>query len=201
MKVNRYKAWRLAGAAVLRCGCVARWLCPRSRSPRNGVGRHFGHPVPDMAEFIPMLVAFIVLVDRAREVRLGPSSTAMLDKRREDTIKDALEKSGAATASKASASLAGVQEAARGCEERRLPRSSPRPRRTGEAVKADITAKAQAEAADDDREGPRGHRGREEGRHRRAAGLCRRPVRCRGLPHHRRGPVRRRASRASSSVT
>ena len=50
---------------------------------------------PDMTEFIPMLVCFIILVDGAGASSVGRSSPGMLEKR-ERTIKESLEKSEAA---------------------------------------------------------------------------------------------------------
>ena len=100
--------------------------------------------LPDMAEFIPMLVIFILLwIVRAK---LGwPKFEAMLSKR-ETMIKDALEKSEEARI-----------ESERVLEEYRVQLADAKAqaaqivadaKQTGEAAKADITAKAQTEATD-----------------------------------------------------
>ena len=90
MKVNRYKAWRLAGAAVLAAG-ASTLAVPALAFAAETESAGISAILPDMAEFIPMLVAFIVLV--VVLAKFGwPKFDAMLQ-RREDTIKDALEKS------------------------------------------------------------------------------------------------------------
>ncbi|WP_251231283.1 F0F1 ATP synthase subunit B [Adlercreutzia aquisgranensis] len=99
--------------------------------------------LPDMAEFIPMLVAFIVLV--VVLAKFGwPKFDAMLQ-RREDTIKDALEKSERDRIE----SERILQEYKKQLEDAKSQASQivAEAKSTGEAVKADITAKAQAEAA------------------------------------------------------
>ena len=100
--------------------------------------------LPDMAEFIPMLVIFILLWIVL--AKLGwPKFEAMLSKR-ETMIKDALEKSEEARI-----------ESERVLEEYRVQLADAKAqsaqiiadaRSVGEAVKADITAQAQTEAAD-----------------------------------------------------
>ncbi|BDE95804.1 F0F1 ATP synthase subunit B [Raoultibacter timonensis] len=100
--------------------------------------------LPNMAEFVPMLVCFIILC-----VVLGklgwPAFAAMLDKR-EKTIKDSLEKSEAARI-----------ESERVLEEYKQQLAEAKTqaaqivadaKKTGESVKADITVKAQEEAGD-----------------------------------------------------
>ena len=99
---------------------------------------------PDMAEFIPMLVIFILLWIVL--AKLGwPKFEAMLSKR-ETMIKDALEKSEEARI-----------ESERVLEEYRVQLADAKAqaaqivadaKQTGEAAKADITAKAQSEATD-----------------------------------------------------
>lgn len=99
--------------------------------------------LPDMLEFIPMLVAFIILL-----IILGkfgwPKFEGMLEKR-ESTIKDALEKS----EQNRIESERVLVEYKRQLDEAKDQASSivAEARKTGEAVQADITAKAQAEAA------------------------------------------------------
>lgn len=100
--------------------------------------------LPDMAEFIPMLVIFIVLW--VVLAKLGwPKFEDMLSKR-ETMIKDALEKSEEARI-----------ESERVLEEYRVQLADAKmqaaqivvdAKQTGEAAKADITAKAQSEASD-----------------------------------------------------
>ena len=100
--------------------------------------------LPDMAEFIPMLVIFILLWIVL--AKLGwPKFEAMLSKR-ETMIKDALEKSEEARI-----------ESERVLEEYRVQLADAKAqaaqivadaKQTGEAAKADITAKAQSEATD-----------------------------------------------------
>lgn len=100
--------------------------------------------LPDMAEFIPMLIIFIVLWIIL--AKFGwPMFESMLDKR-EKMIKDALEKSEEARI-----------ESERVLEEYRVQLADAKTqaaqivadaKQTGEAAKADITAKAQSEATD-----------------------------------------------------
>ena len=100
--------------------------------------------LPDMAEFIPMLVIFILLWIIL--AKFGwPMFEAMLDKR-EKMVKDALEKSEEARI-----------ESERVLEEYRMQLADAKAqaaqivadaKQTGEAAKADITAKAQSEATD-----------------------------------------------------
>ncbi len=99
--------------------------------------------LPDMAEFIPMLVIFILLW--VVLAKFGwPKFNAMLEKR-ESTIKDSLEKSEAARVE----SERMLEEYKRQLEEAKsqAARIVADAKKTGEAVKADITDKAQTEAA------------------------------------------------------
>lgn len=100
--------------------------------------------LPDMNEFIPMLIAFIVVA-----IILAKFGWPVVDniiEKRKDTIKDALEKSESARI-----------ESERVLEEYKAQLAEAKTqaaqivadaRQTGEAVKADITAKAQSEATD-----------------------------------------------------
>lgn len=98
--------------------------------------------LPDMAEFIPMLIAFIILA--VVLLKFGwPKFDAMLEKR-EEMIKDSLEKSETARI-----------ESERVLEEYRQQLADAKAqaaqivadaKQTGEAVKADITDKAHVEA-------------------------------------------------------
>ena len=100
--------------------------------------------IPDMAEFIPMLIVFIVLW--VVLAKFGwPAFNGMLEKR-EMTIKESLEKSEDARI-----------ESERVLEEYKQQLAEAKSqaaqivadaKQTGEAVKADITAKAQSEAVD-----------------------------------------------------
>lgn len=100
--------------------------------------------IPDMNEFIPMLVVFIVLL-----IVLGKFGWPMVDgiiTKRESTIKEALKKSEEAQI-ESERVLAEYKEqlAEAKAQSAQIVADA---RATGEAVKADITAKAQAEAAD-----------------------------------------------------
>jgi len=100
--------------------------------------------LPDMVEFIPMLIAFIVLWIIL--AKFGwPMFSGMLEKR-EKTIKDALEKSEEARIE----SERVLAEYKQQLEEAKLQASQivAEAKKTGEAVKADMSAKAQQEAAD-----------------------------------------------------
>ncbi len=99
--------------------------------------------IPDMTEFIPMLVCFIILC-----IILGklgwPKFAEMLDKR-ERTIRDSLEKSEAAR-------IEGerlLEEYKRQLEEAKSQAAQivAEAKKTGDALRADMTEKAQAESA------------------------------------------------------
>lgn len=100
--------------------------------------------LPNMAEFVPMLIAFIILW-----IILGkfgwPMFAGMLDKR-EKTIKDSLEKSEEARV-ESERVLADYKQQ---LSEAKLQASQivAEAKKTGEAVKADMSARAQQEAAD-----------------------------------------------------
>lgn len=99
--------------------------------------------LPQMQEFIPMLVAFIVLWIIL--AKFGwPLFEGMLSKR-EQTIKDSLEKSEAARVEAEKT----LEEYKRQLEEAKNQSAQiiAEAKKTGEAVKADITEKAQTEAA------------------------------------------------------
>ena len=98
--------------------------------------------LPDMAEFIPMLVIFILLWIVL--AKFGwPKFEAMLEKR-EMTIKDSLEKSEQARVE----SERVLEEYKRQLEDAKTQAAQivADAKKTGEAVKADITDKAQSEA-------------------------------------------------------
>ena len=121
--------------------------------------------LPNMTEFIPMLVCFIILV-----VVLGklgrPKFAGMLEKR-ERTIKESLEKSEAARI-ESERLLERIQASARRGEVAEAAQIVADAKKTGEAVKADDDREGAGRIRRHDREGARGHRGREEGRHLRA---------------------------------
>lgn len=99
--------------------------------------------LPDPVEFVPMLIAFIILWIIL--AKFGwPMFEGMLDKR-EKTIREALEKSEAARAE----SERVLQEYQKQLDEAKAQSAQivADAKKTAEAVKADITAKAQAEAA------------------------------------------------------
>ena len=99
--------------------------------------------LPDMAEFIPMLVIFILLWIVL--AKFGwPKFEAMLEKR-EMTIKDSLEKSEQARVE----SERVLEEYKRQLEDAKAQAAQivADAKKTGEAVKADITVKAQSEKA------------------------------------------------------
>lgn len=100
--------------------------------------------LPDMNEFVPMLIAFIIVI--AILAKFGFPVLNRIIKQREDKIKDALEKSEAARI-----------ESERVLEEYNEQLSSARQeasaiiaeaKQSGELVRADLTQKAQAEADD-----------------------------------------------------
>lgn len=100
--------------------------------------------VPDMVEFIPMLVAFIILW--VVLAKFGwPAFDAMLQKR-SDTIKESLEKSEAARVESERVLAEYKQELA----DAKAQAASivAEAKKHGEAAKAEITASAQKEAAD-----------------------------------------------------
>lgn len=102
-----------------------------------------GAILPQMQEFIPMLVAFIVLWIIL--AKFGwPLFEGMLNKR-EQTIKDSLEKSEAARVEAEKT----LEEYKRQLEDAKSQSAQiiAEAKKTGEAVKADITEKAQTEAA------------------------------------------------------
>lgn len=100
--------------------------------------------LPNMTEFIPMLVAFVLLAIVL--AKFGwPMFDAMLTKRT-DTIREALQKSEEARVEGERA----LQEYQQQLAEAKAQAAQivADAKQTGEAVKADITAKAQAEATD-----------------------------------------------------
>lgn len=100
--------------------------------------------LPNMVEFIPMLVAFIILW--VVLAKFGwPAFDKMLQKR-SDTIQDSLEKSEAARVESERVLAEYKQELADA--KTQASQIVADAKKTGEAAKADITAQAQKEAAD-----------------------------------------------------
>lgn len=143
MKAGAKKAMARTGAATLAVSGMSVAFPALAFASEEAAGG-ISAILPNMAEFIPMLVCFIILC-----VVLGklgwPAFAAMLDKR-EKTIKDSLEKSEAARI-----------ESERLLEEYKQQLAEAKTqaaqivadaKKTGDAVKADITTKAQEEAAD-----------------------------------------------------
>ncbi len=144
MKASK-KAQQLAARA---CGLTAAAFTASAAFPalafaaEEEEGGGISAILPQMDEFIPMLVAFILLL-----IILGkfgwPMFQGMLD-RREATIKDSLEKAEEARveSERALAEYKAQLEDAKAQAAQIVADA----KQTGEAVKADITAKAQAEA-------------------------------------------------------
>ena len=143
MKAGAKKAMARTGAAALAVSGMSVAFPALAFAAEEETGG-ISAILPNMAEFIPMLVCFIILC-----VVLGklgwPAFAAMLDKR-EKTIKDSLEKSEAARI-----------ESERMLEEYKQQLAEAKAqaaqivadaKKTGDSVKADITFKAQEEAAD-----------------------------------------------------
>ncbi len=142
MKMRAKKASTRLGALVLAAGYTT-LAFPALAFASEEESAGISAILPDMLEFIPMLVAFIILL-----IILGkfgwPKFEGMLEKR-ESTIKDALEKS----EQNRIESERVLVEYKRQLDEAKDQAASivAEARKTGEAVQADITAKAQAEAA------------------------------------------------------
>ncbi len=142
MKVRAKKAGLRAGAvlaAVTGVSCAFPALAFASEE-KGGISAI----LPDMAEFIPMIVAFIILAIIL--YKFGwPMFQGMLEKR-ENTIREALEKSEEARIE----SERVLQEYQKQLAEAKTQAAQiiADAKAAGENVKADITAKAQTEAAD-----------------------------------------------------
>lgn len=143
MKANKAKqaAARIGGLTLAAFGTSAAFPALAFASEEEASGG-ISAILPDMAEFVPMLVAFIILC-----IVLGkfgwPMFNAMLEKR-ESTIKGDLEKAEAARIESERA----LSEYKAQLEEAKAQAAQivADAKATGEAVKADITAKAQVEA-------------------------------------------------------
>lgn len=138
MKAKNMK--RFAGAAI--CGCATTFAFPAFAFAAEGESEGIGAILPNMTEFIPMLIAFIIVA-----IVLWKLGWPMFDKmlaKRENTIKEALEKSEAARIE----SERVLAEYKQQLEEARAQAAAiiADAKKTGDAVKTDITAKAEAEA-------------------------------------------------------
>ena len=144
MKVRANKAGLRTGCAVA-LASVASFAFPAlAFAEEEGGAEGIGAILPSMDEFIPMIVAFIILAIIL--YKFGwPMFNGMLEKR-ENTIREALEKSEEARAE----SERVLQEYQKQLADAKAQAAQivADAKATGEAVKADITAKAQAEAAD-----------------------------------------------------
>lgn len=142
MKAGAKKAIARTGACTLVVGGMS-FAFPMLAFAAEEEATGISAILPNMTEFIPMLVSFIILC-----VVLGkfgwPAFSAMLDKR-EKTIKDSLEKSQTARIE----SERVLEEYQRQLEEAKSQATKiiADAKRTGESVKEDITNKAQIEAA------------------------------------------------------
>lgn len=141
MKDRAKKASTHLGTAVLAAGGMT-FAFPALAFASEGETSGISAILPDMAEFIPMLIAFIVLWIVL--AKFGwPKFNGMLEKR-EETIKDSLEKSEQARIE----SERVLDEYKRQLEDAKSQAAQivADAKKTGEAVKADITDKAQSEA-------------------------------------------------------
>ena len=142
MKDRAKKASARMGAAVLAAGSMT-FAFPALAFASEEESAGIGAILPDMAEFIPMLIAFIILW--VVLAKFGwPKFNGMLEKR-EQTIKESLEKSEQARIE----SERVLEEYKRQLEEAKTQAAQivADAKKTGEAVKADLTDKAQSEAA------------------------------------------------------
>lgn len=148
LEVGKVKAKSVIGGKILQLSLLASSLflaTPMLALAEEGSGSSgFSLLIPKTGEFIPALIAFIVIWIILAKAG-WPAITAMLDKR-EKTIKDSLEQ----------AELAKVEgerllaEHKAQLDEARVEAAQivASAKEAGEAVKADITAKAQQESAD-----------------------------------------------------
>lgn len=141
MKARAKKAWVGTGAVATVAGGVTFAFPALAYASEEGSGG-ISAILPNMTEFIPMLVAFIVLW--VILAKFGwPMFSGMLEKR-EKTIKESLERSETARIE----SERVLEEYKRQLEEAKSQAAQivADAKKTGELVKADITAKAQSEA-------------------------------------------------------
>ena len=134
------KTMRFAGAAI--CAGAMTFAFPAFAFAAEGESEGIGAILPNMTEFIPMLIAFIIVA-----IILAKLGWPMFDKmlaKRENNIKEALEKSEAARIE----SERVLAEYKQQLEEAKAQAAAivADAKKTGDAVKADLTAKAEAEA-------------------------------------------------------
>lgn len=144
MKVRAKKAGLRTGL-VATAASVASFAFPAlAFAEEEGGSEGIGAILPDMAEFVPMLVAFIVLAIIL--AKFGwPMFNGMLEKR-ENTIREALEKSEEARVESERVLLEYQKQLADA--KAQAAQIVADAKATGEAVKVDMTAKAQAEATE-----------------------------------------------------
>ena len=135
------KAWAKVGGSALALSLASPVLAFAAEEEETG---GLSAILPDMMEFVPMLVAFIILWIIL--AKFGwPMFNGMLEKR-ENTIREALKKSEEAQIeSEKTLAEYKKQLADAKAESAQIVADA---RNAAEAVKADITAKAQTEAAD-----------------------------------------------------
>ena len=142
MNVKAKKNWGATLSACALCTATVALAAPSYAFAAGSGG--IGAVLPDMLEFIPMLVAFIVLWIVL--AKFGwPAFDKML-KKRADTIQDSLEKSEAARIESERVLAEYKKELADA--KTQASKIVAEAKQTGEAAKADITAQAQKEAAD-----------------------------------------------------
>lgn len=148
LEVGNVKAKSVTGRKTLLVSLLASGLFlttpMMALAEESGSSGGFSLLIPKMGEFIPALVAFIIIWVILAKVG-WPAITGMLDKR-EKTIKDSLEQ--AELAKVESERLLAEHKAQ--LDEARVEAAQivANAKEAGEAVKADITAKAQQESAD-----------------------------------------------------
>lgn len=143
MKIRAKKASTRAGAALIAASGVTVAFPALAFASEEGSASGISAILPDMVEFIPMLIAFIVLWIVL--AKFGwPKFNGMLEKR-EHTIREALQKSEEARIE----SERLLEEYRRQLEDAKAQanRIVADAKSTGEALKADIEGKAQAESA------------------------------------------------------
>ena len=138
MKAKNMK--RFAGAAI--CGCATTFAFPAFAFAAEGESEGIGAILPNMTEFIPMLIAFIIVA-----IVLWKLGWPMFDKmlaKRENTIKEALEKSEAARIESERVLAEYKQQLEKARQEANAIVAEAK--QMGERVRADITSQAQSEA-------------------------------------------------------
>lgn len=141
MKAEAKKICARAGVVIGVAGCSSFAFPALAFASEEASG--IGVLLPNMAEFVPMLVAFLVLLFILGKFA-WPKFAEMLDKR-EQTIKESLEKSESARVESEKLLEEYKQQLAEAKTQAQQIVADAK--KAGEAAKADITAKAQEEAA------------------------------------------------------